>query len=268
MIDIVSAVIEMFKFKKTWSKTIRVGGSQGADTCVGRTVTVRHLRRCLLLAPILVASVSAGTLPAAKCCGPRWLIDVESGTDSGLGYKLPHLAFGISTERPFGHTFELQAGLLYSPDRKYVTNDGNSLNARVKGIYWISPRMGLTGALRHSNLWTSQFNKAGWGVSAGIAIRDRFGGFPGRVYIDYLFPFGCQWGPNCPIQSNRIQGPEIYWENRLYPHIRFGAKLGFYHVLNQSNNLRPDIPRTGEWTGDAHVVIRYEFSRGSLDIYY
>jgi len=136
------------------------------------------------------------------------------------------------------------------------------------GLYWITPSFALTGSLRHINLWTSRFEKSSWGPAGGIAVREGLSGYPGRIYVEYLIPTGCQWGPNCPIQSNRTRGAEGYWETRLASHVRLGLRFSFYHILNQSNQLHPDIPRTGEVTGDTLIILRYEFRRGSIDRLY
>jgi hypothetical protein len=205
------------------------------------------------------------TVPAGKRPATRWILDTETGSEAGLGFKMPHIATGISFERPVTRHFELQGLVSCSPDRKYITNDGNSLRLMSTGLYWISPNLALTGSLRHSNLWTSQFNKSSWGPSGGIAIREDLTGYPGRIYLDYLMPTGCQWGPSCPIQSSRTQGAEIYWESLMASHLRVGFRFGFNHFLEQSNQFRPDIPRTGHMTGISLIVLRYDFGRMSLD---
>jgi hypothetical protein len=201
------------------------------------------------------------TVPAAKRPATRWILDAEIGSEADLGFKMPHIAMGISVERPVARHFELQGLVSYSPDKKYITNDGNSLILKGTGLYWITPTLALTGGLHHSNLWTSQFNKSGWGPSAGIATRTDFWDYPGRFYLEYLLPTGCQWGPSCTMQSNRTEGARIYWETRATPHLRVGFELGFYHFLDQSNPLRPDIPRTGHVAGNTLIIFRYEFSR-------
>jgi hypothetical protein len=216
-----------------------------------------------LLVLAFAGSLGAQAVPTGKHSATRWLLDSETGSDAGLGYKMPHIAFGFSFERQVGRNIELQGRTSFSPDRKYITNDGLNLIIMSTGLYWITQRFAVTGSIRRSNLWTSQFNKSAWGPSVGTAIRENSFGYPGRLYLDYLFPTGCQWGLNCRIQSNRSLGPEVYWEKRIASHFRLGFKFGFYHILNQSNELRSDIPRTGEWTGDTHVVMRFEFPRGS-----
>jgi hypothetical protein len=212
-----------------------------------------------------IQPLGAQTTPIGKKSTTRWLLDFETGSNAGLGFKEPHLAFGFSFERPVGRKVELQGGASFSPDRKYITNDGTSMKIESASLYWITQAFAVTGGIRRSTLWTSQFKKSEWGPSAGIAVREYAFGYPGRVYVDYLFSTGCQWGTNCPIQSNRTQGPEIYWEKRASSHFRVGFEFGFYHILNQSDQLRPDIPRTGQWTGDVHILMRFEFPRGTLD---
>jgi len=213
-------------------------------------------------------SYGAQTVPAGKISATRWMLDTETGSEAGLGFKMPHISTGISFERPVTRRFELQGQVSYSPDKKYITNDGNSLKMKSTGLYWISPSLALTGSLRHSNLWTSQFNKSFWGPSGGIAIREDLTGYPGRIYLEYLLPTGCQWGASCPIQSNRIQGAEIYWESLMGSHIRVGFRFGFYHFLDQGSPLSPDIPRTGHVTGTSLIILRYDFRRMSLDDLY
>lgn len=217
---------------------------------------------------MFVPACDGQTQPTASRAEIRWLLDFETGSDSGLGYRFPHVAIGLSLERPVGKHFELQSRVSYSPDKKYATGDGNSLVMNWTGLVWATHRLGITGRLDHSNLWTSQFDKKSLAPSMGIVIRDDYYGFPGRLYLDYLFPTGCQWGENCRIQSNRLLGPEVYWEYRLWSHFRLGAKIGVYRVLEQSNQLRPDIPRTGVWSGDSHLLMRYEIAPGELNQLY
>jgi len=228
----------------------------------------RRVTIATLLVLIIAGFLKAQEVQLDTRRDTRWMLDMESGSESGLGYKLPHIAVGFSVERPVANRFELQGGVSYSPDKKYITNDGNSLKFKGRGIFWITPHFAVTGSLRHSSLWTSQFSKSASMPMAGVTFREALGGYPGRIYLDILFPTGCQWGPNCPIQSNRTKGAEIYWENRIASHVRLGVKFGFYHILNQSNQFRPDIPRTGQVTGDTVITLRYEFHTGSLDKLY
>jgi len=218
-----------------------------------------------LLVFLSAASSGAQALPAGRESATRWLLDAETGTDAALGYKVPHVGFGSSIEQSLGTRIELDGGLSFSPDKKIITNDGSSLLIKSSGRFWITQRFAITGGLERSNLWTSQFSKAAWLPSVGIAIRESSLGMPGRLYFSYLFPTGCQWGAGCPIQSNREMGPVGYWEKRTYSHFRVGFQIGYYRILNQGNPLQPSIGRTGEWSGDVHVVTRYEFHGSSLD---
>jgi hypothetical protein len=226
---------------------------------------MKHFLGVVCVSLLSAATSYAQTSPAGNKWETRWLLDSETGSDAGLGFKEPHVAVGPSFERPIGLRFEVQGSIHYSPDKKSITNDGNSLLVQGVGIFWINGRFGLSGNTLHSNLWTSQFNKSAFRPAAGVVIREHFEGMPGRLYLNFLIPTGCEWGPNYRIQSNRTKGPEVYWEHRLWPNLRLGLHFGVYHILNQSNNFRPDIPRTGEWTGNTHVVLRFEFPSGSLD---
>lgn len=226
---------------------------------------MNRARKVLLLVLVFAASSGAQALTSGKASTTRWLLEAETGSDAGLGFKMPHLAFGTFFERSMGTHIELQGRISFSPDRTYITNDGTTLILKGTGLLWITPRFAVTGGLTKSNLWTSQFNKVSWAPSAGIAIREHVMDMPGRLYVSYVFPTGCQWGANCPIQSSRMLGSQVYWEQRIFPHFRLGYQFGFYRVLNQGNPLQPSAGRTGEVTGDVHVVVRYEFPRGSMD---
>jgi hypothetical protein len=190
--------------------------------------------------------------------GTRWLLDFETGSESALGYKLPHLLFALAIEKPVGK-FEIQGRMGYSPDKKYITNDGNSLRLKSSALYWITQRFAITSNVERSSLWTSQFSKNAIYPSFGVAIRENWGGGASRFYVDYLIPTGCQWGAGCPIQSSRLQGPEIYWEFLMSSHLRLGIQTGVFHILEQSNELRPDIPRVGSISGESLLLLRYEF---------
>ena len=227
-----------------------------------------RMARAALLVLAFAGPLGAQTQSMERGATTHWLFDIETGSEAGLGFKMPHLATGFGVEQSVGKHYELQGRVAYSPDKKYITNDGSALKMMGTGLYWINQSFALTGTLRHSDLWTSQFVKSSWAPSAGIAIREFGFGYPGRIYLGYLFPTGCEWGPRCPIQSYRTQGAEIYWETRIAPHVRLGILYGFYHLLTQSNELRPDIPRTGEVTGDVLVTVRYELRRGSMDKMY
>jgi hypothetical protein len=189
-----------------------------------------RLARAALLVLVFGGWLGAQTLPLDSSRATHWMLDTESGSNSGLGYKLPHLAVGFGVERSTARHFELQGRVSYSPDRKYITNDGNSLDFKGSGLFWMTPKLALIGSLRRWNLWTSQFDKSGWEPSAGIAIREYGLDYPGRIYLEYLLPTGCQWGASCPIQSNRKQGVEFYWETRIASHVRLGLQFGFYHL--------------------------------------
>jgi hypothetical protein len=228
-------------------------------------MNMNQMLRVTILGLAFSVAMKAQALHTVRQSENRWLVDFEAGSKAGLGYKIPHIAFGISLERSFGRRFELQGRASYSPDKKYITNNGNSLLTNLTGLVWVSDRFAISSGFRQSTLWTSQFEKKALAPTIGVVIRERFYDMPGRFYVDYLFPTGCQWGVNCPIQSNRLQGPEGYWEHRLWPHFRLGVQFGFYRILNQSNELAPNIPRTGEWSGEAHALMRYEIHRCNLD---
>ena len=218
----------------------------------------------LFLAP----AAKAQALPAGSANQARYLANFEFGADSGLGYYFPSLGFGLSTEIPLGNgRLEAQSAFQWSPDRKYITNDGNQLGIGAGGILWATRSVGAYGTVGYSKLWTSQFNKSGWVPAAGFVVRDRWFGFPGRAYFDYLFPTGCQWATAsnpCTIMSNRSHGVAFSQEFRLYPHWRFGVNGAWVSFADQGNPLQP-MPRVWHNTGTAYISITYEFRSGSLD---
>lgn len=221
----------------------------------------RFLGACFLMFMFVASSHSQAT--AGLALGTRWLLDSQAGSDPG--YKLPSLAVGASFEQPIGERVELQGGISFSPTKTISTNDGHRFDISGEGLFWISQRFAATASLGRGYLWTSQYDLQGWSPSIGLAIRDQALGSPGRLYLSYLIPTGCQWGASCPIQSSRETGAKIYWEHRITSHWRFGFEFGIYRVLDQGNPLDPSAGRTGQVTGDAHIVSRFEFPGGSID---
>src|SRR5258708_24994394 len=102
---------------------------------------------------------------------PRLLLDTEIGSQASLGYKLPSTAFGPSLEIPVAKRMEFQVSSDYSPDRKAITNDGNSLKVSGSAIGFANYRMGVIATIERNWLWTSQFDKTAWLPSAGLRIR-------------------------------------------------------------------------------------------------
>ena len=211
--------------------------------------------------------------PAFRVVGQtRTLVNIEGGSASGLGYDLPHLKFGLAIEKPLFSPktwrLEAQGEANWSPDRKIQLDSGNTLLLSGKQVFWLSRRIGSYGGAEYSHLWTSAYQKHAWLPSAGAVVRDSWYGNPGRFYIDYFFPTGCQWGSACPIQSNRASGIEAFQEFRTWRHWRIGGRVAWVHFASQSNPLRPDIPRIWSNTGTIAVVVRYEFRAESVDTPY
>src|SRR5260370_39822518 len=114
---------------------------------------MNRVLQVVLLVLGFAGSLGAQALPAGRGFPTRLLLDLESGSEAGLGFKLPHLAFGISFERPVGRHFELQGTTSFSPAKKYITKDGASLNMSSTGLYWLTKYTAATGAIRPSHLW-------------------------------------------------------------------------------------------------------------------
>lgn len=166
----------------------------------------------------------------------RKIMWAEIGTDEGLGYKLPHLAFGVGIEKPIGRRFELQAQGSWSPDKKFGMNDGNSSGVRGRGIVWITPNIGAIAGIGYSHLWTGQYSKGGWTMAAGAVF-----GIPNidmRWTVTYLREVGNGIASD-GIETNRTQGVEVAPEMKMWPIGPFGTRLALIfdllHGLNQGN---------------------------------
>jgi hypothetical protein len=197
---------------------------------------------------------------------PRLLLDTEIGTETSLGYKLPSTAFGPSLEIPVAKRMELQLNSAYSPDRKAITNDGNSLKVSGSAIGFANQRMGLIATIERNWLWTSQFNKSAWLPSAGVVIRNDGAG---RSYVRYVFPTGCVWAtPSnpCRTQSNRLQGIEIRQDIRSASHTRWGFRVGFYRFCDQGNPNEPQAGRKCHFAETALATLRFEFHMGGRSL--
>lgn len=230
----------------------------------------------LLATMALVSSRLFAQAPATLTPMPfdRLVIDTHIGNESQLGFTPPDLGIGFTIEKPIGTHIELQTSADYSPDQKYLTNNGNSFVWGVKGIWFPRWHVGISGELRQSHLWTSQFNKSGWIPTAGMMIRDNLLGLPGRFSADYVIPTGCVWATECTlssdgIQSNRTQGPEFYQEFRAISlskySLRLGGALAFYHFCDQANPWVP-APRTCQLADTMALTVRLEL--GGKDPWY
>ncbi|MBZ5637852.1 MAG: hypothetical protein LAO51_03745 [Acidobacteriia bacterium] len=207
----------------------------------------------------------------------RLLVDSELGTYAGLGYKLPHTAFGTSIEHPFSLRLEAQGAIEFSADRKLSTNDGHSVVTSGKAIFWANRYFGITAGASYSRLWTSQFDKAAWHPAPGVVFRLRFLGSPTRMYLDYVVPTGSI--DKHGIESSRLQGLEYFVESRVASvgpmTMRFGLKWDVYHLLEQGNpqcdgSLGGLVTcrRKSDTTGAAALTLRFEWLKNASNILY
>jgi hypothetical protein len=190
---------------------------------------------------------------------PRLVLDSEIGSAASLGYELPSTAFGPLMEVPLGNSWEVQILSLYSPDRKLITHDGQSLKLEGSAIRFLNGHIGVIGGLERDWLWTSQFGKKLLEPSAGTVLRNEA---IGRLYLTYLFPTGCVWatsGNPCTIQSNRLQGGEFRQEARLRSHLRLGFRGGVYHFCDQGDPKEPQAGRTCHLGFTAYLDFGIEF---------
>jgi len=195
----------------------------------------------------------------------RILADGEIGTEAGLGYKLPHILVGMALEKPVGTRWEAQGRVSWSPDRKYVAGGDNQTHVAGSVLWWPIPKVALIASAGYTHQWNADFVKNDWWPSAGVVLRDRWYGSPGRAYFEYSFPTGCQWGAQCVIQSSRTHGITGYQEFRLWPHWRVGIRGAWWRSAEQSNPLDPAAGRVWHNTGTAAMVVRYEFRAASVD---
>src|SRR6266436_3225927 len=211
----------------------------------------------------LLCSLQVSSQEAFPDRRPRLLLDTEVGSQASLGYRLPSSAFGPSLEIPVAKRMEFQVSSDYSPDRKAITNDGNSLKVSGSAIVFANYRVGFIATIERNWLWTSQFDKSAWLPSAGVVIRNDGAG---RSYLTYVLPTGCVWAtPSnpCKTQSNRLQGIEIRQDIRSSSHIRWGFKVGFYRFCDQGNPNDPQAGRTCHFATTALATLRFEFHLGS-----
>ena len=168
------------------------------------------------------------------------VVDAQIGSQAGLGYKVPSTEFGLSFENQYKWN-ETDIRGFYSPDRKVITNDGQSYGASIVDAVWFSHRIGAFGTLRHNTLLTSQFDKGSFDYAPGVVVALGKTDNPvGRVYVDYLIPSG---GINKKtfIESSRTQGPEIDWQFGMGRVGRVGIEaeslIGIYHFDEQGDQL-------------------------------
>lgn len=225
--------------------------------------------RCLgacLLALLVIAPSYPQTVQTGEAPTIQFLLDSSIGYDPG--YQFPSVIVGASVELPVSNHVELQGGISYTPTKPFVGSNSDRFGATGGAVFWITRRFAATAFLERGHAWASQYNLKGWGPSVGIAIREHTHDSPGRLYLSYVIPTGCQWGPNCLIQSSRTTGGKIYWDHRVLRHWRFGAEFGLYRSLNQGNPLDPAAGRTSQTILDGHIVSRLEFPSSHLDELY
>jgi hypothetical protein len=205
----------------------------------------RHLSVLIVLGGLSLCSAAMGQEQSVDRSA-RLLLNSEIGSATQLGYKFPSTSFGPSVEIPLTKHFELQGDAAYSPDRKFITNDGHAFRVSGTFIHWARPSVGLVAGFERTWLWTSQFNKTAFFPSAGVVVRSGYLG-PGRLYLTYQLPTGCVWATAsnpCKTQSNRLQGLQVRQEFRAVPHLRLGVGGGLYHFCDQGNPYAPQVGRT------------------------
>jgi hypothetical protein len=182
----------------------------------------------------------------------RWGIVASVGTAAGLGYHLPYTAIGLNVEKTVGPRAEVQVNGDFSPTNKYVTNNGHTVHAGVRGLWWLTSQWAVTGADSEGLLYTSQFTKHANSPAVGLAARAYWLGFPNRFYVSYLIPTGAR-PTDGSLQSNRVQGIRFEEEGQGWSRARLGFQLEILSFLSQSGSA----PSPRSWTGTFTVKVRY-----------
>ena len=196
---------------------------------------------------------------------PRLLLDAETGTEAGLGYKSPSFSVGPAIEIPIAKRFEFQASGQYSPDKKAITDNGELADVSGSFVGFATQRVGFIATVERGWLWTSEFDKSAYFPSAGVVLRNDYLGH-GRLYVTYTFPTGCVWAtPSnpCSIQSNRLQGITLHQDTRSGSHTRWGFEGGLYNYCLEANPSEPQTGRVCRWGATARAILRFEFHLGS-----
>jgi hypothetical protein len=217
---------------------------------------------------------------------PRILFDAQLGDYQGLGFGPPRIGWALDGELPLGpamtdsriqkgaRRFEYQPSVVFSRDTRAFAYSGHDLNVRNEGIVWINHRVGAEGGLEYAVYWDKlglgttnpatfyTLHKSDWVPRAGAVFRDGLLGRPGRLYVDYLFPTGCQWAtPSnpCFIQSTRTHGVDAMQEFRLKSFLRIGGEFAVVRYDDPSNQNEPTIPRVGHTTAYGAVHFKFEW---------
>lgn len=226
-----------------------------------------------LLVPIFF--ILSMIFPAYASAQTRVLGDFEIGSDAGLGFKEPHIAAGATVESRFKR-FEVHPFFKFSPDIKYFALSGYNINVGSRQMFWVNKHLAMTGMYDYSAYWQTYqiptsgviypnspkavLHKTTNFISPGFLLQKDISGVTNRWYLDYIIPTGCVWATEtnpCQIQSNRTTGVKFVWTARLYSRLEFGLTGGVYHLADQSNPHRPDLPRTTHVTGDMSVLLRF-----------
>jgi hypothetical protein len=215
---------------------------------------------------------------AVKAPSTKILLNTETGSYAGLGYADPHLAAGVGIEQKIQRHLELQGGISFSPDHKQDSKTGHEMTTGSSVIYWATPRFGIIGGVRHSNLWTARYAKSANEIAGGIAFKAYAFGTPGRYYFQYVTQIGKDYDAKTGIEGNHLKCGELYAEYRMAnlgpTTLRFGPRVDVCHGLTQGNPLQDGTlgpataPRGSFFSGAVAVVFKFELGRRSLDVLY
>lgn len=217
---------------------------------------MRTITKIALVFAVLLPWQKVLAQDSAAVANPfRWMLDTKFGSEPAVGFNAPNTSFGPSIEYPLDSEVELQGAVSFSPWRSVNDWQAHSIEISGAGIGWISTRWGVSLGFRHDWLWLPQSERSGWNPSLGAVFRHELYR-PGRLYLTYLFPTGCnQLSTSCLTPSGRTQGFQALEEIRLWSRVRVGLQGGLYHYCSSPS---PDS-RDCKFSPAGMVIMRFEF---------
>jgi hypothetical protein len=229
-----------------------------------RTQTIRRKENPMRLTILALILTTLAIPTAAQQTQPTTSLGAtfSAGTESGLGYALPYIAFGGALEHSISSHIEAQASADYSPTHKVITHDGHQSHLGGRALVWLGSRFALTAADREGWLSTSQFRKSANSPAFGVAGRLWWLGTPSRIYAAYLPPMGRR-PTDGSLQSNRTQGISTTIESQGYSRVRLTTTFDVLTFLDQSGAA----PGLRHWEGTLVVTARFGTRQNLADLY-
>ena len=141
---------------------MQAGNNDDTRAASGEEKSVRAdpILKCLLILLISVAPIKAQeTEGAPRSKGPianllssgRVFLDADVGIRAEFGFLPPSSDFSMSFELPlqFEKPMEIRGAAPFSPDKKKITDDGHSISASGKAVFWLKPSVAWFGKLAY-----------------------------------------------------------------------------------------------------------------------